>query len=456
MKIVNPATERVIKNLVEDDINSVQEKYELAVKAQADFRSSSLDKRLQIVDKFSALLDKHQEKLSSLLTAEVGKPISQSKNEIRGARYRIDYFLQNSEAVLSDQTVSDEDSMKEILSHEPLGVIANISAWNYPYLVGVNVFIPAIIAGNAVLYKPSEYASLTGMEIQKLWLQAGLEAGVFQTVIGASEVGERLLELPLDGYFFTGSFATGSSIYQKVAGRMVPCQLEMGGKDPLYVTANNQNLSKVAASVAEGAFYNNGQSCCAVERVYVHQRVYNDFINEFVKQVKLLKLGDPTDEAVTIGPLTRRAQIGFLQKQVEDALEKGAKVLSGGNAETRQGYYFQPTVIIDTNHQMKIMTEESFGPVIGIQVVASDEQAIELMNDTPYGLTAAVYTDDQQQATEILKKINSGTGYWNCCDRVSPLLPWSGRKHSGFGSTLSETGIRIFTKPKAFHLKSNI
>ena len=229
-----------------------------------------------------------------------------------------------------------------------------------------------------------------------------------------------------------------------------------GRQDPLYVTATNSNLHRVAVSVAEGAFYNNGQSCCAVERIYVHKQVYYDFINEFVKEVKLLKMGDPTDEEVTIGPLTRNQQIEVLEAQIDDALSKGAKVLSGGKPETRQGYYFQPTVVIDTNHDMKLMKEESFGPVIGIQMVHSDQQAVGLMNDTEYGLTAAVYTDDKQQAQSILKKLNTGTAYWNCCDRVSPRLPWSGRKHSGFGSTLSEAGIRAFTKPKAYHLKSQI
>jgi acyl-CoA reductase-like NAD-dependent aldehyde dehydrogenase len=456
MKLVNPSTERVIKNIVDDDWETVKAKHQMSVQSQQLWVNRTIEDRLVITKKFNLLLAKHLEKLAEVLTREMGKPINQSRNEILGARSRIDYFLENSERLLMDETMYEHGNMKEVISYEPLGIIANISAWNYPYLVGVNVFIPAIIAGNAVLYKPSEYASLTGQEMQKLWQLAGLPKGVFQSVMGGSEAGKMLLDLPLNGYFFTGSHQTGNLIYQSVAQKMVPCQLELGGKDPLYVSANNENLRQVAKAVLEGVFYNNGQSCCAVERIYVHRDIYHDFINLFVQEVKQLKMGDPEDEAVFIGPVTRKEQLSFLLHQVEDAVAKGGKVLSGGKIETRQGYYFQPTVIINTSHDMDIMTKESFGPVIGIQEVHNDDEAVALMNDTNYGLTASIYSDDQQQALDIMAKMDAGTVYWNCSDRVSPRLPWSGRKHSGFGSTLSEVGIRVFTKPKAYQMRSKL
>ena len=456
MRIINPATERVIKNIDNDHPESVREKHSAAVAAQQDFSQTTVAERLEISAHFNELLQKNREKLAGLLTAEMGKPITQSRNEINGACSRISFFLEKSQQILSDELVYEEGGMREFIAYEPLGVIANISAWNYPYLVGVNVFVPAIIAGNAVMYKPSEYASLTGLEIQKLWQQAGLDNRLFTCVLGKGQAGKLLLDLSLDGYFFTGSHATGKTIYQQVAAKMVPCQLELGGKDPAYITANNRNIQKVAMAAVEGVFYNNGQSCCAVERIYVHQKVYHDFINEFVKEVKMLKMGDPQSEEVFIGPVTRKDQIGFLQNQVDDAVAKGGKILSGGKAETRQGYYFQPTVVINTNHQMKLMMEESFGPVIGIQKVDSDDQAIALMKDTPYGLTAAVFSDDQEQALRIMRQMNTGTVYWNCSDRVSPRLPWSGRKNSGFGFTLSEMGIRAFVRPKAYHMKSDL
>jgi len=266
-------------------------------------------------------------------------------------------------------------------------------------------------------------------------------------------VGEILLNTSFDGYFFTGSYKTGKYIYEKVASKMVPCQCELGGKDPLYVADDIADVKAVAAGTADGAFYNNGQSCCAVERIYVHQKIYDQYVEEFVKELKSWKQGSPTEAGVYFGPLTRQDQGRVLQHQVEEAVRGGAKILSGGKPIAGKGYYFEPTVLVNVNNQMAIMRDESFGPVIGIMKVKDDDEAIRLMQDTEYGLTASVYSSDQQRAENILQQINSGTGYWNCCDRVSAAVPWSGRKHSGFGSTLSHAGLRAFAKPKAYHLR---
>ena len=347
----------------------------------------------------------------------------------------------------------EEAGLSEKIVFEPLGVIANISAWNYPYLVGVNVFVPALMAGNGVLYKPSEYTTLTGLKIGELLHEAGVLQDAFQVVVGGKEAGQALLDLPLDGYFFTGSYRTGQHIYETVAPRMVPCQLELGGKDPLYVSDDNADIAKVAQAAAEGAFYNNGQSCCAVERIYVHQAVYDQFLDAFVQEVKQLKLGRPEEEGTFIGPLARKEQVDTLEQQVQDAIDQGATLQTGGQRSGQEGYYFEPTVLTEVHHDMQIMKEESFGPVIGVQRVSDDEEAVYLMQDTDYGLTAAVYCDTQEKAEEILAKINSGSAYWNCCDRVSASLPWSGRGHSGIGTTLSYMGIRAFTQPKAYHLR---
>ena len=272
-------------------------------------------------------------------------------------------------------------------------------------------------------------------------------------MVGGKEAGEAMLSLPLDGYFFTGSYRTGQYIYERVAPKMVPCQLELGGKDPLYVPNDVKDINNVAVNAAEGAFYNNGQSCCAVERIYVHEAIYDDFVAAFVKETQTYQVGQPTEDGVFIGPLTRKDQVKVLEGQVSDAVEKGATLLLGGKAIDNGGYYFEPTVLANVSHQMKVMTEESFGPIIGIQKVRNDEEAITLMKDTEYGLTAAVYCDSQKRAEGILKQMDTGTVYWNCCDRVSPYLPWSGRKHSGIGATLSHMGIRAFTRPKAYHLR---
>jgi len=316
----------------------------------------------------------------------------------------------------------------------------------------VNVWVPALLAGNAVMYKPSEYATLTGLHVDRLLKAAGIPEHCFQLAIGEGRVGELLTEMNFNGFFFTGSYTTGQKIYNAAARKMVVCQLELGGKDPLYVTDDIEDIAGVAAGTADGAFYNNGQSCCAVERIYVHEKIYDQYIDEFIKEVRSWKTGLPNEEGVYIGPLTRKEQLDLLDTQVADALSKGASVLTGGKKIKGNGYFFEPTVLVNVNHKMTVMKDESFGPVIGIMKVKNDEEAIQLMQDSEYGLTAAVYSTDKSKAENILRQINAGTGYWNCCDRVSAALPWSGRKHSGFGLTLSHAGLRVFTKPKAYHL----
>jgi len=452
LPVIDPATEDVITELNEDTKQSLQNKFGLLKAAQRNWQQKPLSERIAIIKKFSDLLEESKEELASILTSEVGKPIQQSRNEINGGRARIKWLTENAGKYLSDEIMSQQNGMEEKISYDALGVICNISAWNYPYLVGINVFVPALLAGNAVMYKPSEHSSLTGLQLEKLLKKAGVPGNIFHVAIGAGTIGELLMELAFDGYFFTGSYKTGKYIYEKLAPKMIPVQCEMGGKDPLYVADDIENIKKVAAATADGAFYNNGQSCCAVERIYVHEKIYDHYIDEFIKEVRSWKVGLPNKEGIYIGPLSRKEQLDILETQVADALKKGATVLTGGKKINDKGYFFEPTVLVNVNHKMAVMKEESFGPVIGIMKVKNDEEAIQLMQDTEYGLTAAVYSSDKSKAENILQQINVGTGYWNCCDRVSAALPWSGRKHSGFGLTLSHAGLRVFTKPKAYHL----
>ena len=453
MQIINPATEEIIREIEADTKESVEKKFQLLQAAQPVWQRIPLTNRIEILKKFSSLLKKNIESLALTLTSEVGKPLQQSRNEINGAVSRINWLTANAEKYLSDEIMTVEEGLEEKISYEALGIICNISAWNYPYLVGVNVFVPALLAGNAVMYKPSEYATLTGLEIEKLFQQAGLPENIFHLAIGAKDTGTLLLELPFDGYFFTGSYKTGKYIYEKVAAKMVPCQCELGGKDPLYVAEDVADIRQVAAGTADGAFYNNGQSCCSVERIYVHENIYDKYLDEFVKEVKSWKTGLPTEDGVYLGALTRKEQLNLLAHQVSDALQEGAEIVTGGKRIDRKGYFFEPTVLTNVTHDMLVMKDESFGPIIGIMKVKNDEEAIQLMQDTEYGLTASVYTADKSRAEKILKEINAGSGYWNCCDRVSAALPWSGRKNSGFGVTLSHAGLRAFVKPKAWHLR---
>lgn len=452
MKIINPATEAVIKEIAEDTAASIQSKYEAAKAAQKQWAQVPLKERIACIAKFNELMLANADKIATDLSAEVGKPLGQAKGEINGGVGRSQYFVENSEKYLAEEWMVTEGATREKLMYEPLGVIANISAWNYPILVGMNVFIPALIGGNAVLYKPSEFSTLTGLNMADMLWQAGVPKDVFQVVIGAKDAGEALLNLPLNGYFFTGSYATGKYIAERVASKLVPVGLELGGKDPMYV-CEDVDVKPAASAGVEGAFYNNGQSCCAVERIYVHEDIYEDYVAAFVEEAKTMKLGAPSEEGTFIGPLTRSQQVAVLEQQVADAVAKGAELLLGGKPTDGNGYYFEPTVLTNVDHSMQVMMDESFGPIIGIQKVKSDAEAVKLMLDTPYGLTSAVYTLDESRALGLMNQLNSGTVYWNCCDRVSPNLPWSGRGASGLGSTLSHAGIRTFVQPKSYHLR---
>lgn len=365
---------------------------------------------------------------------------------------RTKWFIDSVEAALEPRIVFDQGGLTEMISREPLGVIANISAWNYPFFVGTNVLVPALLTGNAVLYKPSEYAAMTGINMIELLHESGFDHAV-QIALGGGNVGQQILKSGINGVFFTGSYPTGKKIAETVAGDLIKVQLELGGKDPVYVHSD-VNVQDAAEGLADGAMYNTGQSCCSVERIYVEKSIANEFIDQFVKTVDSFKMGDPSETGVYIGPLTRAAQMDVLDAQVKDALAKGAKLLRGGKrVPNSSGNYYEPTVLVNVNNTMEVMREESFGPIIGIQAVSGPEEATELMNDTAYGLTAGVYTKDEALAMHMLSNINSGTAYWNCCDRVSPRLPWSGRGHSGVGLTLSLEGITTFTQPKAYHLK---
>ena len=457
MKIVNPATGKLLQELSEDDAAAVAAKIARARAAQPGWAATPLDTRLAAIARFRDAVVSSKEELALLLTREMGKPIAQARNELAALPARIDFFLRKTPEVLADESVLVEGepgapALQEIVAFEPLGVVANVSAWNYPYFVGSNVFVPALLTGNAVLYKPSELTTLTGLRIVELLHQAGVPADVVIAVVGGGATGAALVAGDVDGVFFTGSFATGKRIAGAVAGRMVKLQLELGGKDPTYV-CDGVNVQAAAESLADGAMYNNGQSCCSVERIYVQRAIYPAFLEAFVKTVRGFVVGEPEDASTYIGPLARREQLAVLEAQVADAVAKGGRVLVGGKRATPDGGAFLPTVVADATDDMSLMREESFGPVIGIAPVDGDDEAVRRMNDNDYGLTAGVYSASRERARAILARVDAGSVYWNCCDRVSPRLPWTGRKHSGMGSTLSTHGIRTFLQPKAWHLR---
>jgi acyl-CoA reductase-like NAD-dependent aldehyde dehydrogenase len=452
LTIHNPATGAPIAELAADDDASVASKASAARAAQPAWAAVPLRERLSTVERFRSALLAELETLAATLTREVGKPISQSRNELNGLLPRIDFFVAQTERAIADEAVFDEAGMRERIGHVPLGVVGNISAWNYPYFVGCNVIVPALLTGNALLYKPSEFATLSGLHIARLLHASGVPSAVMHTLVGGGDVGAALLQQRIDGLFFTGSHATGVRIAQTLAPRLVKLQLELGGKDPTYVRADAD--ARVAAeSLADGAMYNTGQSCCSVERIYVHESLHDAFVDHFLTMVKGFKVGDPMADGTYIGAITRAPQLAVLDHQVADAKAKGARLLCGGHQLPGPGNWYAPTVFSGVDHTMELMREESFGPIIGIQKVRGDDEAIALMNDTRYGLTAGVYSKDEAASRNLLARVNAGSVYWNCCDRVSPRLPWSGHGDSGIGLTLSTHGIQTFTRPKAWHLR---
>jgi acyl-CoA reductase-like NAD-dependent aldehyde dehydrogenase len=453
MDVLDPATGQIITTVETDDAESVAARYRAARQAQPDWRATPLGERLDLIHTFRYDIDERAPALAALLTSETGKPITQSAAELTAVLDRIDFFLDHTSEVLAVETVFRDDGagLEEMISHDPIGVIANVSAWNYPWFVGLNVIVPALLTGNTVLYKPSEHATLTGLALRDLLYAAGVPESVFAALVGGPDTGAAVVRQPLDGVFFTGSRRAGDAIAQVVPGRLTLLQLELGGKDPAYVT-DDADLVAAVGAIASGAFYNAGQSCCAVERLYVHDSIHDRFVTLFVEAVEALVVGDPSDPATTLGPLARRPQLDVLEHQVADAVEKGARVLTGGARRPEPGWWFEPTVLVDVDHEMAVMKDESFGPIIGIQRVGSDDEAVTAMNDTDYGLTAAVFGPDRRRAEGILSQLEVGSAYWNCCDRVSPRLPWSGRRASGTGTTLGLPGIASFLRPRAWHL----
>ena len=395
LAIHNPANGEKIAELAVDDAASIAAKAARVRAAQASWAAQPLFERKACIDRFQDAVVRDREALAVTMTRETGKPIAMSRNELNGLLGRLNFFVAMVELVTATETVYDEGGMNERIEHLPLGVVGNISAWNYPWFVGCNVIVPALLTGNAVLYKPSEFATLTGLEIARLLHEAGVPQDVFVPLVGGGAVGAALLEQKLDGLFFTGSHGTGVRIAQTVGSRFMKLQLELGGKDPTYV-CDDADPQIAATSLADGAMYNTGQSCCSVERIYVHEKNHEAFIAAFVKTVKGFKTGDPMSEDTYIGPLTRAAQLDVLDAQVADAKAKGARLLTGGHRLPGPGNWYAPTVFADVTHEMELMREESFGPIIGIQKVASDDQAVNLMNDTRYG-------QHRQRVLELLR-----------------------------------------------------
>ncbi len=431
---------------------------ETAINAQKQWKRTPVSERAAICSKAIDAFIAKKDEISEGLTWQMGRPIQYGAGEVAGVEERARYMIAAAEQALADQPAEQKQGFTRFIRRDPLGLVFVIAPWNYPYLTSVNSIIPAIMAGNTVVLKHSAQTPLCAEVYADVFEAAGLPKGIFQYLHLSHADTEDLIKSPDVAYVaFTGSVPGGAMVERAAAGRFVGVGLELGGKDPAYVRAD-ADVKNAAESLVDGAFFNTGQSCCGIERIYVHESVYDEFI-EVAKQTTLgYKLGNPTDPEVTMGPLVRANAADFVRKQTSDAISAGATALipEGTFGQDEPGSpYLGPQILVDVDHSMDVMSEESFGPVVGIMKVSNDEDAIKLMNDSDFGLTASIWTSDADAALRIGDEVSTGTWFMNRCDYLDPALAWTGVKDSGRGCTLSGLGYDYLTRPKSFHLKTH-
>lgn len=424
--------------------------------AQGAWAATPLDARAAICRAAVAAMVERRQEFAECLAWQMGRPISQGGGEMNGFAERAEFMIRIAPEALADLGCSEKPGFTRFIRRLPLGVVVVLAPWNYPYLTAVNSVVPALMAGNSVVLKHSTQTMLCAEHFAQAFAAAGLPREVFQVVHCTHDVLAQVLPRgAVDGVAFTGSVAGGFAVQAALAGSTAALGLELGGKDPAYVRAD-ADVEHAAINVADGAFYNAGQSCCGVERVYVHDSVYERFLERFLVEARALKLGNPTEQGTTLGPLVRPAAAEHVRTQIRQALTQGARSLVP-EAEfplSRAGTpYLAPQVLVDVHHGMDVMREESFGPVVGIQRVSSDEEAVGLMNDSAYGLTASIWTRDLGEGQTLGDQVNTGTVFLNRCDYLDPELAWTGVKNSGRGCTLSRLGYEGFTRPKSYHLR---
>ncbi len=429
---------------------------ELSKNMQLNWQKQPLAVRKEICQSFIGHLIAHKEDIAHELCWQMGRPIAYAANELKGLAERAQYMIDIADTALSAIKIPPKEGFDRFIQKEALGTCFIIAPWNYPYLTAVNSIIPALLAGNTVILKHSAQTPLVAERFYQAFEEAGLPHGVFQYLHLDHFDTEKLIQSEsIDGIVFTGSVEGGKRVEQAALGRFIPVGLELGGKDPAYIHAD-ADLDYAVSTAMDGAFFNSGQSCCGIERIYVHRSLYDEFIEKSRDFVNNYQLGPANDPAVTLGPMVSAKAADFVRGQIADAVKDGAKTLiepSQFEYDQPGTAYLAPQILVDVNHQMRIMQEESFGPVVGIMAVDSDEEAIRLMNDSAYGLTAAVFSQNIDAAIAIGQQLQTGTFFVNRCDYLDPALAWTGVKDSGRGCSLSELGFAGFTRPKSFHIK---
>jgi len=426
--------------------------------AQKAWAQTPLDERRAIVTRFIEFMNANADAIGEELTWQMGRPIRYTPNEIRrGFTDRARFAVDAAPGALADIAVAPIAGFNRFIRKDPVGIVLTIAPWNYPYLAAVNSVVPALLAGNAVILKHSSQTPLCAERIAAGFAAAGLPDGVFNVLHASHADIEKIVGSGRIGFVsFTGSVAGGKQIQAAANGVFLGMNLELGGKDPAYVR-EDANLADAIENLVDGAMFNSGQCCCGIERIYVHKSVYDEFVNGAVALTRTYKLDNPLDPSTTLGPMVKTSAAEFVRAQIAEAIQQGATALIDPREFPRDASgtpYLAPQILTNVNHRMRVMMEETFGPVVGIMPVESDEEAITLMNDSPYGLTAGVWTSDEAAALRIGAQIETGTLFMNRCDYLDPALAWTGVKDTGRGCSLSVLGFDALTRPKSYHLRA--
>ncbi len=458
IKCVSPVDGSVYAERPTASDSEIQSTFDKSTTAQRAWKQTSISERAEMcsaaVDAMLAMADD----IVPELAWQMGRPVRYGQGELGGFEERARHMISIAEASLHDVDPGDKEGFKRFIRREPIGTVFTIAPWNFPYLTTVNSVVPALMAGNAVVLKHASSTLLVAERFQKAFDAAGLPEGLFQhLVLDHAQTGKIISDGLVDMVCFTGSVPAGRTMEQSAAGRFIPVGLELGGKDPAYVRADC-NMAHAIENLADGAFFNSGQSCCGIERIYVDNSVHDEFVSGLADLTRQYVLGNPLDEATTLGPLVKPAAADFVRNQISQAVAAGATahIDTSAFAMDKPGSaYLAPQVLTGVTHNMSVMTEESFGPVVGIMPVSGDEEAISLMNDSDLGLTAAIWTEDADAAEHIGAQLETGTVFMNRCDYLDPALAWTGVKNTGRGCTLSSMGYEVLTRPKSFHLRTN-
>ena len=451
----NPFTGETACTVPIADEATIGKVLDLAREAARALRRLSVEERVALCERALSAFEASSEEVAKDVSRQMGKPLSQARGEVKGMAGRWRHMMEIAKESLADIVLPPKEGFERRIAKEPLGVVLNLPAWNYPLLTAVNAVVPAVLAGNAVVVKHSPRTPLCGDHFARAFAAAKGPEGAVQSLFVDYETTEKMVgDSRIDSVLFTGSVLGGHRIQAAAKDRFIHMGLELGGNDPAYV-AEDADLANTVENVVDGAMYNAGQSCCAVERVYVHRSMVDEFLAAAEPFVQAYVMGDPNDDTTSLGPVAQPWHVKELEGFITDAKAKGAKVIVGGEAcsVNGKGRFFQATLLRDVPQSAEVMQKESFGPILAISAVDSDEEALARMNDSRLGLTASVWTADRDRADRLARQLEFGTVYMNRCDALDPALPWTGVKDSGRGVTLSALGFAELTRPKAIHFR---